>query len=133
MVSWPTLDSIKDVAGLVRDIGVIIGVPTIIVVGMRLYDLQTKALEQQVKANEAQIHALEAQNTVLKETQFDRAAALIKEQKDVYEAERTVLVQQITDLRKSGDERVAALEEQLNQKTIAISTERRGAKDARRY
>ena len=114
------LDSVRDVAGLVRDIGVIVGVPTIIVVGMRLYDLQTKALEQQVKANEAQIHALEAQNTVLKETQFDRAAALIKGQKDVYEAERTALLQQIGDLKNSGDQRVAALEEKLNQKTIAI-------------
>jgi hypothetical protein len=121
------LTRIKDIAGLVRDIGVIVGVPTIITVGVSLYDLQAKSFEQQVKANEAQIKAteaqvkvLEAQNSGLKEIQFDRAAQLIKGQKEVYEAEHETLLKQISELRQSGDQRVAALEERLRQTTNDI-------------
>jgi hypothetical protein len=87
------LDRAKEIAGLVRDIGLILGVPSIIVVGMSIYDLQSKA-------NEAQVNALEAEISGLKETQYDRAAALIKGQKDVYEADRARLDQQITQLKE---------------------------------
>jgi hypothetical protein len=116
------LERIKDIASLVRDIGVIVGVPTIITVGISLYDIQSKALEQQVKANEAQIKALESQNNVLKETQFDRALTIIKSQKEAYELERGGLEKQINDLRKSGDERVALLEVRLREATKQIQT-----------
>ena len=68
------LERTKEIAGLVRDLGLIVGVPTIIMVGMSLYDAQFKALDQQVKANEAQMKALEAQT-------YDRAAAQLKGQK----------------------------------------------------
>src|SRR5215472_14046664 len=101
----------KDIAGLVRDIGVIVGVPMIITVGIFLYDLQSKALEQQtkaleqqakaleqtVKANEAQIKNLEAQNSLLKETQYDRALIIIKAQKEAFELERTGLEKKLND------------------------------------
>ena len=119
----------KDIAGIVRDIGVIVGVPVIITVGIFLYDLQskaleqqakaleqqTKALEQQVKSNEAQIKTLEAQNNLLKETQYDRALVIIKSQKEVYEIDRARLENEIAVLRTSNaaEKKVQALEAQL--------------------
>jgi len=112
----------KDIAGIVRDIGVIVGVPVIITVGIFLYDLQSKALEQQakaleqqVKSNEAQIKTLEAQNNLLKETQYDRALVIIKSQKEVYEIDRARLENEIAVLRTSNaaEKKVQALEAQL--------------------
>jgi hypothetical protein len=69
--SW--LSQIQEKAALVRDIGVIVGIPTIIAVGVKLYHIQDKSFDAQVKANEATIKALETENSVLRETQFDRA------------------------------------------------------------
>jgi Putative transposase of IS4/5 family (DUF4096) len=38
------------IAGLVRDIGVILGVPVLLGIGLHFWDLQTKAHEAQIKA-----------------------------------------------------------------------------------
>jgi hypothetical protein len=125
----------KDIAGLIRDIGVIVGVPVIITVGVFLYDLQSKALEQQtkaleqqakaleqqVKSNEAQIKTLEAQNNLLKETQYDRALVIIKSQKEIYEVERVGLEKEITDLRRENSaEKLKTVEAQLQATTAKI-------------
>jgi hypothetical protein len=78
----PTAPFIKKtgaIAGFIRDVGIIagafIGIPFVVSVGLKPYDIQLKsveaqqkAFEQQVKANEAQIKTLETQNSVLKET-----------------------------------------------------------------
>jgi hypothetical protein len=98
------LERTKEIAGLVRDLGLIVGVPTIIMVGMSLYDAQFKALEQQVKANEAQMKALEAQT-------YDRVAAQLKGQKEVYEADRDQILH-----------RLDALTKQLNDSNSKIQT-----------
>jgi hypothetical protein len=116
------LERVKDITSLVRDIGVIVGVPTIITVGMSLYDIQSKALDRQVKANEAQIRALESQNNVLRETQFDRALTIIKSQRETYDLERVDLEKKINNLRRSGDERVASLEARLRETTKNLQT-----------
>jgi competence protein ComGC len=91
------LEKVKEIAGLLRDLGVIIGVPAIVAVGLSLYDLQHKA-------NEAQVKALEAQNSVLKETQFDRAVALIDAQKKAYELDRANTARELGQLEKKLDE-----------------------------
>jgi hypothetical protein len=70
-------DKARALAALIRDIGVIIGIPVVITVGLKLEELQSKALEAQVKANEAQIKSLEAQNDFLKQTQYDHALSLL--------------------------------------------------------
>jgi hypothetical protein len=91
---------------LVRDLGLVIGVPAIIGVGLWLHEAQINATEAQAKASEAQTKLAEAhnaalkdifeaqakaaeaqakaviaQNAALKETQYDRALALINSQK----------------------------------------------------
>jgi electron transfer flavoprotein alpha/beta subunit len=48
---------------------VIVGIPAVVTVGLKLYNIQEKSYEAQFKATEAQIKALEAQNSLLKETQ----------------------------------------------------------------
>lgn len=115
--------ALKDWAGVIRDIGMIIGVPTIIVVGLRLYDIQSKALEAQVRANESQIKAVEAQNALLRETQYDRALALIEGQKKVFQIERETLERQIATLqtKEKTSVEVVALEQKLRDITAKIS------------
>jgi hypothetical protein len=77
----PVLSKVSSIAALVRDVGVILGIPVVLTVGIKLYDLQTKALEAQMKA-------VEAQNEVLKQTQYDRALAMIKSQRELFDNER---------------------------------------------
>lgn len=74
------LHTVQKSAALLRDVGVIIGVPAILYIGSQLYGLQQQGLQ-------AQIAALEKQIDLLKEQQYDRAATVLKAQKDVSEAE----------------------------------------------
>jgi hypothetical protein len=109
---------------LVRDIGLIIGVPTLIGVGVSLYELQEKALQEQINANKAQADALTAQNAFLKETQYDRAAALLKGQKEVYEADRQSVEKQLDDTKKASDLKVSTLEQELKEAATSSQAER---------
>lgn len=59
------VELVRTWASLIRDVGVIIGVPVLIGVGMKLYELQHRAAEAQIKANESQIKMLEAQVKVV--------------------------------------------------------------------
>lgn len=95
MPTETVLSRVSSIAALVRDVGVILGIPVVLTVGIRLYDLQTKALEAQMKA-------IEAQNEVLKQTQYDRALSMIKSQKELFDNERASLERKIGDLSTSG-------------------------------
>lgn len=86
---------IKAWAELVRDLGLIIGIPILIGVGVKLYGQQ--------------IEILKARNELLKETQYDRALSIIKSQKEVYELERQSLEKAIKGLEGSLSERAEAL------------------------
>ena len=57
------LEEVTRWATIIRDVGLIIGIPTIIVVGMKMYGLQLDALKHQ--------------NALLKETQYDRALSAL--------------------------------------------------------
>jgi hypothetical protein len=114
------LSSIREWASFGRDIGLVLGIPVLIMVGGRLYDLQIKANESQIKANEAQIKSmesqanflkeayeeriktLEAQNATMKETQYDRSLAQIKSQEEIFKRERDQYSQKIIQLEKDG-------------------------------
>jgi hypothetical protein len=54
----------------VRDVGLIFGVPTLIGIGIYLYNMEAASLK-------ARSEALEAEISLLKETQFDRTASLL--------------------------------------------------------
>jgi hypothetical protein len=82
------MEAVSQVTSLIRDIGLIIGVPTIIIVGANLY--------------EQQINVLKEQNELLKQTQYDRAWAIIKSQKDLFENERQELLRRIQSLAEKG-------------------------------
>jgi multidrug resistance efflux pump len=96
-------------AALIRDLGLIIGMPVIIEVGMHLYKLQEKASDAQIKAAEAQakviekqVAVVEAQNTALKDTQYDKALALLKSQKELFDQERTRFQSQLVETQKNA-------------------------------
>lgn len=108
--------SIQRWVELFRDVGLILGVPTLIAVGTKLYGLQAAAL----KANN---EALQAQNTFLKETQYDRALSLIESQKKLYEHEREGFEKEIHALEQSGqakEEQLAKLKEQVTKVSQTI-------------
>jgi transposase len=86
------LTRIQDGASLFRDLGVIIGIPTIVVVGLRLYDIQQQSFDALVKADASTIKSLEAQISILKETQFDHALSLIKSQNELFTIERNEII-----------------------------------------
>src|SRR5882724_4664663 len=109
MPAEPVLSKVSSIAALVRDVGVILGIPVVLTVGIKLYDLQTKALEAQMKA-------VQAQNEVLKQTQYDRALAMIKSQRELFENERVSLEKQVTNLStsdKDKSEEIAQLQKRI--------------------
>jgi hypothetical protein len=112
------------IASLVRDIGMILGIPVVLTVGLKLYDIQTQALEAQVKAGESHIKVVEAQNVLLKETQYDRAVALLKGQKEAFELERNTLEQQIQKHRNAA----ASAQLQLLTRELEIASEKTNQK-----
>jgi chromosome segregation ATPase len=93
---------------------VIIGIPVVMTVGLKLYDLHAQALESQMKA-------LEAQNEQLKLTQFDRSLTMMKAQKEIYDVERASLEKKIDVLSASGADKSAEIEK-LQAKLVAIDS-----------
>lgn len=74
------IEKVQKTAAIIRDIGVIIGVPGILYLGSQLYGFQQQSTQ-------AQISALKEQIELLKERQYDRVATVLKAQKEVSEAE----------------------------------------------
>jgi len=103
------VSKIKYWAGIIRDIGLIIGVPTLIVIGMQLYSLQRETLEARIK--------------LLEETQYDRALSLIKSEKELFEREREKLENKIGELQRSSvnkDTEIQALNKNVTKHTQRI-------------
>jgi uncharacterized protein YlxW (UPF0749 family) len=103
------LQQLKDWAGLVRDLGLIIGIPAMITVGVQLYELQITAVREQ-KA------VVEERNRLLQDTQYDRARDIIRAQKELFDLERENLQKQVADTHRSSQqdqEKMAALEKKL--------------------
>ncbi len=70
------MKAIERWAKLIRDIGVILGVHTLIVIASNLYSVQ--------------IDVLKEQNELLKHTQYDKAHALIEAQKKLIKHEQQI-------------------------------------------
>lgn len=105
------LQQLKDWAGFIRDLGLIIGMPAMVVVGVQLYELQLDALEQQ-KA------VIEERNKLLEETQYDRALNLIRAQKDLFALEREQLEAQLATARQAAEQdrgKITELERELGE------------------
>lgn len=85
------IERVQKAAAVLRDIGVIIGVPGVLYFGSQLYGLQQQSMQ-------AQIGALKEQVELLKERQYDRVATILKAQKEVSEAELDVIQHSINVL-----------------------------------
>jgi uncharacterized protein YqgQ len=85
------IERIQKTAAVLRDLGVIIGVPGILYLGGQLYGFQQQSMQ-------AQIGALKEQIEMLKERQYDRAASVLKAQREVSEAELDAIQRSISVL-----------------------------------
>jgi hypothetical protein len=83
-------------AALLRDVGVILGIPSILYIAIQLYGFQLQGMQ-------AQITALKEQNETLRERQYDRAATIIKSQKELSEIELDTIEKSISLV---GDKKV---------------------------
>jgi hypothetical protein len=90
------IQDIQEIASLIGDIGIIVGVPAIIGIGIKLYKRQMDILKEK--------------NEFLMLTQFDNAVSMIKSQKSAYELEREQLEKEIRDLKQSRHQDGAELE-----------------------
>ena len=88
---------IKFWAEFIRDVGLILGIPALIGVGVKLYGQQIEILKER--------------NELLKETQYDRALSMIKSQKELFEFERQSLEKSINDREGSLSKSTEALTE----------------------
>ena len=77
-------------AAVLRDIGLILGVPTLIAVALRLHSQHVASLQAQVD--------------LAKGTQYDRALSIIEAQKKVFLVERELLEKSVADLQAKGAE-----------------------------
>lgn len=87
------MEKIERIAKLLRDVGIIIGIPIIIVTAGNLYF--------------AQISALKEQNEFLKQTQYDKALSVIEAQKKLTAHERQIMTSSISiisELMKNAQE-----------------------------
>lgn len=91
-----SFSAIKQWVELLRDIGLVVGVPGLIWVGYKLFNRHIEALKDSHKAH---IDALESENRLLKETQYDRALSLIEAEKKLFQIEREKLEQEIAKLK----------------------------------
>lgn len=91
-----SFSSIKQWVEFFRDIGLILGVPGVILGGYKLFNRHIEALKDSHKAH---IDALESENRLLKETQYDRALSLINAEKKLFQMERQKLEQEIASLK----------------------------------
>jgi hypothetical protein len=64
---------VKGWVELIRDCGVIIGIPLLIVVGMNLYGKQIDALKAENEAIKAKSEAIKAEGEIYKQTQYPQA------------------------------------------------------------
>jgi len=94
-------------AGFIRDIGLIVGIPVLIGVGVKLYSQQ--------------IEILKARNDLLKETQYDRAVSLLESQKKAFLMEREALDKRITDLEREKSESDTQLAEMKREIADVVS------------
>ena len=108
------LERIQKVAALLRDVGVILGVPVVLYMLAQLYSLQRESTQ-------AQIASLKEQVETLKERQYDRAATIIKAQKDVSEAELDAIQKSKSVLGKPVNIR------NLDSKLLCLNLAKQGA------
>lgn len=82
------IGKIKATAALIREIGVIVGLPALIYVAFQMHELQQES-------HQAQVASLEAQIEILKEQQYPRAAAAFNSQREMSENELDLIERSI--------------------------------------
>lgn len=79
---------IAQYAALLRDVGIVLGFPVLIVIAQRMHAKHIEMLQAQVE--------------LAKATQYDRALALIESQKKLFLAERQALEENIVSCKRAA-------------------------------
>ena len=93
------LSIIKGWAELIRDVGLIVGIPTLIIIGSKMYGLQIESLK-------AQNEVLKSRIEILGEFSYDRALSRINSQKKLFDQEREELESIIASLEASSTDKI---------------------------
>jgi len=104
---------IKEWTGLIKDIGVILGIPVLIVAGMKIY-------ERQIDALKAENEAVKSQVELLKQTQYDKVWSIVDSQTKIFEKYSDIQKRVFEKERKSLIEQISTLESQDEQKLEEI-------------
>src|SRR5262245_45761343 len=81
-------ERIKECVGFFRDLGVIIGLPFLILIGTNLYGKQIDALKAENDSLKAKNDSIQSQADVYKQTQYPQALSIIDSQRMLFEKER---------------------------------------------
>lgn len=123
-----TFATVKEYAGLARDIVVMLGIPALFAVGKWLYDQRMSTLNDQISLLKQQVE----QSKVL---QYDNAWAVIEGQKALFQAEIEGKEQQIKTLgteHGKKDKEIESLQTEISelmQKTAALENARAAIED----
>jgi chromosome segregation ATPase len=100
---------IAQYAALLRDVGIVLGFPVLIVIAQRMHAKH--------------IATLQAQIDLAKATQYDRALSLIDSQKKLFLAEREMLENRVAQLQKSGEQHrdeIAHLQAKVRELNVGV-------------
>jgi hypothetical protein len=86
--TYPSFVKAMKFAEFFKNIGMIIGVPVLIVIGMQIRDAQDELLKSEISNLKTQIQGLENQR-------YDNAYAVIESQKNAYNNEKELLKKSI--------------------------------------
>jgi hypothetical protein len=102
----PKQDIVMGYARFIRDIFLIIAIPTFIIFGMKLYNKQIEVLNTHIN--------------LLKETQYDKALSLIKAQEELHQREKKKLENKIASFESSANnkEEINKVRRQLDRAKI---------------
>ena len=101
------MNKLKEWIQLIRDVGIILGIPVIISVGLSLHNQQIDALKAQLEFAES--------------TRYDKAASILEGQEKVFAKEKAIIKKEISDLsdeKRALASRCLALEEELKNNRI---------------
>ena len=115
------LSKMRAWAALVRDLAIILIVPSVLYTGWELYDLQAKASDAQIKAVDVEVEALKTQSAGL-----IKALDLLATQKDRFDEERQKAeadrreLQELQEQTLQFDARLQQLQDNLQQFQLRI-------------
>jgi glycyl-tRNA synthetase beta subunit len=114
------VQQIERLASLVRDLGLIIGVPVMAGVVLRLWRGYVSAFNAQMKALQDNLDAVKSHNDLLAQLRYDRMPALLEAHRKILEHEREEHQAELKALREANETELASQRRSLGQAVTAV-------------